>query len=84
MRFAQRLPVVFTPEQMLCFRYRLAVASLQRVFQFVWFDVVYNRGRCDPSLLFTHHTQRMLLQESQVSFIPSAAVDAGFFHIPIH
>ncbi len=40
MRFAQWLPVIFTPEQLLCFRYSQRIAGLERIFKLVGFDVV--------------------------------------------
>ena len=80
MRFAQWLPVLFTPEQVLCFRYRQRVAGLQRVFKFVGLDVV-NDCRCrDAPLLFTHIAERMLLKKPEPRFIPATAIDARFFH----
>lgn len=56
MRFAQWLPVLFAPEQVLCFRYGKRIAGLQRVFEFVRFDVVNDCSRGDPPLLFAHRT----------------------------
>ena len=61
---AQRLPVVFIPEQLL-------VAPVRN-------HMVDHRCRCKPAMLYALIAQRVALQESRAGLAPAAVVATGF------
>lgn len=76
MLLAERLPVRLVPEELLCFRYLLRVAAVERLFKFVRFNVVNDCSWNGPALPVAHNAERVSPEECQSGFIPAAVVDA--------